>query len=125
MTRVLCRALTLLLPLQVPAPRRYVNDFAGVLDPDAAARMTALITELHQRTGADVAIVTLPDLGGRSAADVALQIGREWKLGGAGEAGRSAQNLGLVVLLQPPQRHPPRPGRPLLPTRPRPPRLLP
>src|SRR5258708_40260664 len=84
MTRVLCRALTLLLPLQVPAPRRYVNDFAGVLDPDAAARMTALITELHQRTGADVAVVTLPDLGGRSGEDVALQLGRELKLGGAG-----------------------------------------
>src|SRR5258708_19595064 len=110
-----------LLQLQIPAPRGYVNDFAGVLDPDAAARMTSLITELHQRTGADVAVVTLPDLGGRSAADVALQIGREWKLGGAGQAGDPAQNPRAVVLPRPPQDHPPRPARPLHPTPPPPP----
>src|SRR5258708_36600364 len=99
-----------LLQLQIPAPRGYVNDFAGVLDPDAAARMTALITELHQRTGADVAVVTLPDLGGRSAADVALQIGREWKLGGAGEAGFPAQKLARWVLCEPAQSNKPRTG---------------
>ena len=101
-------ALALLLQVQIPAPTGYVNDFAGVIDPDAAARMTALITELHQKTGADVAVVTLPDLGGRSAADVAVRIGREWKLGGAGEAGDSAKNLGVVILLVPRKDH--RPG---------------
>src|SRR5258708_25133841 len=100
MTIVLRLALALLLQLQIPAPTGYVNDFAGVLDPDAAARMTALITELHQKTGADVAVVTLPDLGGRSAADVAVQIGREWKLGGAGEAGGSGHKPGRVTLLR-------------------------
>jgi uncharacterized protein len=104
----LCFAL--LLQLQIPAPKGYVNDFAGVLDADAAARMTALITELHQKTGADVAVVTLPDLGGRSAADVALQIGREWQLGGAGEAGDSAKNLGVVILLVPRKDHQPGTG---------------
>src|SRR5260370_13090183 len=103
----------LLLALQqihIAAPRGYVNDFAGVLEPDAAARMTARITELRQETGADGAVVTLPDLGGRSAADVALQIGREWKLGGAGEAGDSAKNLGVVILLEPRKDHQPGTG---------------
>src|SRR5258708_31626071 len=114
-----------LLQLQIPAPRGYVNDFAGVLDPDAAARMTSLITELHQRTGADVAVVTLPDLGGRSAADVALQIGREWKLGGAGEAGLPAQNQAAPNLPAPPQNDPPRPRGPVPATRPRRPGFLP
>src|SRR6266704_5802236 len=108
MTIALRVALALLLQVQIPAPTGYVNDFAGVLDADAAARMTALITELHQKTGADIAVVTLPDLGGRSAADVAVQIGREWKLGGAGEAGDSAKNLGVVILLVPRKDH--RPG---------------
>ena len=98
-------ALLLALQLQIPAPTGYVNDFAGVLEPDAAARMTALITEVHQKTGADVAVVTLADLGGRAAADVAVQIGREWKLGGAGDAGDSAKNLGVVILLVPRHNH--------------------
>jgi len=108
MTIALRVALALLLQVQIPAPTGYVNDFAGVINSDAAARMTALITELHQKTGADVAVVTLPDLGGHSAADVAVQIGREWKLGGAGEAGDSAKNLGVVILLVPRKDH--RPG---------------
>jgi uncharacterized protein len=107
MTNAVRAALVLLLQLQIPAPSGYVNDFARVLDPDAAARMTALITELHQKTGADVAVVTLSDLGGRSAADVAVQIGREWKLGGAGEAGDSTKNLGVVILLVPRKDHQP------------------
>jgi uncharacterized protein len=77
MTLALRAALALLLQVQIPAPTGYVNDFAGVIDAGAAARMTALITELHQKTGADVAVVTLRDLGGRSAVDVAVQIGRE------------------------------------------------
>ncbi len=110
MTIALRVALALLLQVQIPAPTGYVNDFAGVLDADAAARMTALITELHQKTGADIAVVTLPDLGGRSAADVAVQIGREWKLGGAGEAGDSAKNLGVVILLVPRKNHQPGTG---------------
>lgn len=110
MTIAVRAALALLLQIQIPAPTGYVNDFAGVLDADAAARMTALITELHQKTGADVAVVTLPDLGGRTAADVAVQIGREWKLGGAGEAGDSAKNLGVVILLMPRKDHQPGTG---------------
>jgi uncharacterized protein len=110
MTIAVRAALALLLQLQIPAPTGYVNDFAGVIDPAAAARMTALITELHQKTGADIAVVTLPDLGGRSAADVAVQIGREWKLGGAGEAGDSAKNLGVVILLVPRKDHQPGTG---------------
>ena len=110
MTTVLRVALALLSQVQIPAARGYVNDFAGVVDAAAAARMTALITELHQKTGADVAVVTLADLGGRSAADVAVQIGREWKLGGAGEAGDSAKNLGVVILLMPRKAHQPGTG---------------
>src|SRR5260221_6949027 len=108
-----------LLQLQVPAPKGYVNDFAGVIDADAAARMTALITELHQKTGADVAVVTLPDLGGRPASDVAVQVGREWKLGGAGAAGDSAKNLGVVILLVPRKDHRPGTGDVFIATGPR------
>ncbi len=110
MTIALRVALALLLQLQIPAPTGYVNDFAGVIDPHAAARMTALITKLHQKTGADIAVVTLPDLGGRPASDVAVQVGREWKLGGAGEAGDSAKNLGVVILLVPRKNHQPGTG---------------
>ena len=101
-------ALLLLAQIAVPPPRAYVNDFAAVLDPASVAHMTAVITELRAKTRGEIAVVTLPDLGGRAASDVALQIGRRWGVGAQGAAGDAARNLGVVVLLVPRKNH--RPG---------------
>src|SRR5713101_884829 len=92
----------------VPAARGYVNDFAGVLDPSSVAHMTGVITEIRAKTRGEIAVVTLSDLGGRAASDVAVQIGRQWGVGAQGAAGDPAKNLGVVVLLVPRKNH--RPG---------------
>src|SRR6266576_2460648 len=94
-------ALTLLLQVTVPPPRGYVNDFAGVLDPASLAHMEGVITEVREKTRGEIAVVTLPDIDDRPAADVALQIGRQWGVGAKGEAGDPTKNLGVVVLLVP------------------------
>ena len=94
-----------------PSPRGFVNDFAGVIDQAAAARMEATLREVQQLTHGDIAVVTLADLGGREVGDVALQIGRQWKLGGAGQAGDPSKNLGVVLLLVPRQNHRPGSGK--------------
>src|SRR5437763_7808660 len=101
-------ALTLLLQITVPPPRGYVNDFAGVLDAASVAHMGAVIAEVRDKTRGELAVVTLPDIDDRPAADVALEIGRRWGVGAKGEAGDPAKNLGVVVLLVPKQNH--RPG---------------
>jgi len=100
--------LLLLQQLTLPPPRGFVSDFAGVLDPTSVAHMSAVITEIRAETRGDIAVVTLADMGGRSASDVALQIGRQWGVGGRGAAGDPANNLGVVVLLIPRKNH--RPG---------------
>jgi len=97
-----------LLQIAVPPPSGYVNDFAGVLDATSVAHMTAVITELREKTRGEIAVVTLADIADRPAADVALQIGRQWGVGAKGEAGDPAKNLGVVVLLVPLKNH--RPG---------------
>jgi uncharacterized protein len=97
-----------LLQITVPPPRGYVNDFAGVLDAASIGHMTAVITELREKTRGEIAVVTLPDLRDHAAADVALQIGRQWGVGAKGEAGDPAKNLGVVVLLVPLKNHPTR-----------------
>ena len=48
-----------------------------------------------------MAIVTMPDLGGRDVADVALRIGRTWGVGGSAAAGDRRRNAGVVILLVP------------------------
>lgn len=92
----------------LPAPRGFVNDFAGVIDSAPAARMEALLQQVRARTRGEIAVVTMADLGGRPAADVALRLGRQWGVGAKGEAGDPAKNLGVVLLLVPLKHH--RPG---------------
>ena len=70
--------------------------------------MEAVITEVKAKTRGEIAVVTLPEIGDRPASEVALQIGRQWGVGAAGEAGDPAKNLGVVVLLVPLKNH--RPG---------------
>ena len=96
--------------IQIPAPRGFVNDFAAVVEASAVTRMESVIQRVRATTRGDIAIVTLADLGGREAADVALQIGRDWKVGGSGEAGDPAKNLGVVVLVVPSRNHEPGTG---------------
>lgn len=100
--------LAILAQLAIPAPTGYVNDFARVLDPASIQQMTDVIGDVQQATRGEIAVVTLPDIGDRSAADVALQIGRRWGVGAKGAAGDPAKNLGVVVLVVPRQQH--RPG---------------
>src|SRR5216117_3133871 len=98
-------ALAVLLQIAIPAPSGYVNDFAGVLDPASVAHMDAVIREVKDKTRGEIAVVTLPDIGDREPADVALQIGRQWGVGAKGAAGDPAKNLGVVVLLVPLKNH--------------------
>ena len=91
-----------------PAPRGYgttaaevVVDAAGVLDPAVVDRLNRLAFELRAKTGGEIAIVTLRDLGGRDVADVALRIGRAWGVGASAAAGDPTKNAGVVVLLVP------------------------
>ncbi len=96
--------LLLLAQLQLPAPTGYVNDRAGVLDAGSVQAMTAVIDEVRQKSGGEIVVVTLPDLGGRAAIDVARDIGRQWGVGARGGAGDRARNAGVVVLLKPGER---------------------
>lgn len=94
----------------VPPPTGFVNDFARVLDSASITRMETTIRRVRELTRGDIAVVTLPDLGGREAGDVALRIGRLWRVGGTGEAGDPAKNLGVVILLVPRKNHQPETG---------------
>ncbi|MBM3908185.1 MAG: TPM domain-containing protein [Gemmatimonadetes bacterium] len=86
---------------QIPAPRGYVNDFAGVIGADRAARIERIITDVHAKSGGEIAVVTLRDIGDRPVGDVALQIGRQWKVGAAASVGDRRRNTGLVILVVP------------------------
>jgi uncharacterized protein len=77
----------------LPAPRGYVSDFAGVVDPASADSITALATELREKAGSELAVVTLSDLGGETIDPVATALFAQWGIG------RKGQDDGVLVLL--------------------------
>ncbi|MBI4501475.1 MAG: TPM domain-containing protein, partial [Gemmatimonadetes bacterium] len=93
--------LLLALQLQIPAPVGYVNDFAGIIAEPTRQAMLAVIDEVRQKSGGEIVVVTLSDLGGRASIDVARDIGRQWKVGAIGGPGDAAKNAGVVLLLKP------------------------
>jgi uncharacterized protein len=102
--------LALLLQISVPAPRGFVNDFADVLDSASIQHLDAVIREVREQTRGEIAVVTLLDIGDHPASDVAVQIGRQWGVGAAAEAGDRSKNLGVVLLIVPRKNHQPGTG---------------
>jgi uncharacterized protein len=78
-----------------------VNDFANVIPAEQAARIEALAGYVRARSTGEIVVVTLADLGGRSADETALRIGREWKVGSNADIGQSARNSGVIILVVP------------------------
>gem|GEM_PF-994264 len=98
------RAATLFLlqqGIQIPSPTGLVNDFAHVLRPDAVQRMERIAEDVRAKSRGEMTIVTLPDIGTRDVQEVALQIGRQWKVGKIGNPGDPTRNAGAVILLVP------------------------
>jgi uncharacterized protein len=87
--------------IQIPAPTGLVNDFAHVITPDAAQRMEAIAADVRTKSRGEITIVTLPDIGTRDVQEMALQIGRQWKVGKIGNPGDPTRNAGAVILLVP------------------------
>src|SRR5919108_2128104 len=95
--------------IQVPAPPRgfsptaaeVVVDGADVLSSDAEARINDIAFGVKQRTGGELAVVTLRDIGQRDAADIAREIGRQWGVGAQAEPGDRVRNAGIVILIVP------------------------
>jgi uncharacterized protein len=88
-----------------------VTDVAGIVDQAAEARITDLAQRLKATTGAEIAVVTLPTIGERDEAEVALEVGRAWGVGAASELGDPTRNAGIVLLVVPRQGGRPGTGR--------------
>jgi uncharacterized protein len=79
-------------------PTSYVTDLAGIIQPQAKAQLEALCTELEQKTGAQLAIVTVKSLEGNEiqpyANDLFKQLG----------VGKKKEDNGVLLLVAPNER---------------------
>jgi uncharacterized protein len=79
-------------------PTGYVTDLAGVLGADKTARLEALSTELEQKTGAEMAIVTVRSLDGQGVEYYAVDLFRQLGIGA------KKNNRGVLLLVAPNER---------------------
>jgi uncharacterized protein len=76
-------------------PSGYVTDLAGVIGAEKKASLEALGTELEQKTGAQMAIVTVRSLEGESVEDYAVDLFKQLGIGS------KKDNRGVLLLLAP------------------------
>src|SRR6266478_153583 len=79
-------------------PSGYVTDLAGVIAPDTKARLEALCREVEEKTGAQIAVVTVHSLEGESVENFAVDLYKE--LG----VGSKRDNRGVLLLVAPDER---------------------
>ncbi len=93
-----------------PAPDGFVADDGPVLDSAARARLNARVADVQRRTGGDVGVAILRDLGGRAPADVGVAIYRAWRIGAVDSLGAARRHLGALLLIVPKELAPSRRG---------------
>jgi uncharacterized protein len=69
---------------EVPYLSGRVVDEAGIVPPDAAARIEETLRAFEEETGAQVAVLTVPSLEGEVLEDYSLEVAETWGLGREG-----------------------------------------
>lgn len=82
----------------VPFLTGRVVDNAEIISPDVRERLTRALKDYEDKTGAQIAVLTVPTLGGDSVEDYAVHVFQEWKLGQKGK------DNGVLVLVAPKDR---------------------
>ena len=76
-----------------PTPARLVNDLAHVMQPQEADALEQKLVTYNDSTTSQIAVVTVPSLGGNDIADYAQKLYESWGIGG------KKNNNGILVLV--------------------------
>lgn len=71
----------------------WVSDMAHIIDDITERQLNALITELEQATGVEIAVVTIRRAQGRTPKDFATELLNRWGIG------KKGQDNGILILL--------------------------
>ena len=76
-------------------PTGYVTDLAGILKPETQTQLEALCTELEQKTGAQMAVITVKSLDGNEIQPYANDLFKQLGIG------KKQQDNGVMLLVAP------------------------
>ncbi len=77
----------------LPMPKHYVEDYAGVIDNSDEHSLNGILQELEQKTGAQYIVLTVQTTGGLPIEQFAIELAEKWKLG------RKGKDDGLLFVL--------------------------
>jgi uncharacterized protein len=70
--------------LDVPPLRGRINDYAGLLPAAKAQDLEARLARFETETGHQIALLTIPSLGGDSLEEFSIRVAESWKIGRKG-----------------------------------------
>src|ERR1051326_2329979 len=76
-------------------PQGYVNDFAGVINPETNQELNALCSEVDHKADAQIAIVTVKSLEGEPIENFSIDLATRWGIG------PRQKDRGVMILLAP------------------------
>lgn len=79
-------------PAKWPAPVGYVNDYAHVIPADQVQGLEDFLTQVEQKTGAQITVVTVPSVEGGDIDGAAVDLFKAWGVG------RKGKDDGLLLL---------------------------
>lgn len=83
---------------EYPSPTGFVNDFANILSAEQGKDLNEKLVEFKKQTGAEIAVVTVPSLGGQTVEAYTRGLATEWKVG------KQGKNNGVIFLVAPAER---------------------
>ncbi len=75
-----------------PQPKGWVNDYAGKLSQNTKTDLLKWITELKEKTGFEIAVAIIPDIGNENYNDYATELYNKWLIG-------SKDDMGVLVMV--------------------------
>lgn len=81
--------------VRLPSPQGFVSDFADIISTSTRQQLTNILQELKEKTGAEIAVVTVDTTQPLSTFDYAMKIAEIWK---PGEKGRDNGVVFLVAV---------------------------
>ncbi len=77
-----------------PKPKGYVSDYAGIINREDSAVITAVSKALKEKTGAEIAVLTVESISPYgSIEEYAIDVASEWKIG------EKDKDNGLLIVL--------------------------
>jgi len=76
-----------------PNPTGLVNDFGNVMTGSVERQLESVLLDLRQKTGAEIAVVTVPDMGGMDESSYAVGLFEQWGIGS------KEKDDGLLILV--------------------------